>query len=176
MKKPAVYILDSDVFITAKNTYYAFDFCPGFWSAVLHEHHRGHVFSVSRVRSELMSGTKTEDLVEWVGGEVPPSFFLDVDTEPVMAAYSEIMFWAQRHTRYSDGAKAKFATGADGWLVAYARVHGVIVVTNEQPAPDSIKEIKLPDVCTQFKVPTKNTFAMLRSLAVKLDLRTKGAT
>ena len=33
--------------------------------------------------------------------------------------------------RYFDYAKAKFATGADGWLVAYARVHGAIVVTNE---------------------------------------------
>ena len=91
MKKPAVYILDSDVFITAKNTYYAFDFCPGFWSAILQEHHKGRVFSVSRVRGELMSGTKTEDLVEWVGGEVPESFFLDVDTEPVTTAYREVM-------------------------------------------------------------------------------------
>jgi hypothetical protein len=25
------YILDSDVLITAKNSYYAFDLCPGFW-------------------------------------------------------------------------------------------------------------------------------------------------
>lgn len=29
MKKPAVFVLDSDVFIAAKNTYYAFDICPG---------------------------------------------------------------------------------------------------------------------------------------------------
>ena len=28
---------------------------------------------------------------------------------------------------YFDQAKAKFATGADGWLVAYARVHGATV-------------------------------------------------
>ena len=40
----------------------------------------------------------------------------------------------------------KFATGADGWLVAHARVHGATVVTNEQSAPDSKREIKLPDV------------------------------
>ena len=158
-----------------KNTYYAFDFCPGFWSAILQEHHKGRVFSVSRVRGELMSGTKTEDLVEWVGGEVPESFFLDVDTEPVTTAYREVMRWAQRHTRYSDGAKAKLAAGADGWLVAYAKVHGVTVVTNEQPAPESITKIKLPDVCNQFEVPMNSTFTMLRSLAVKLDLRAKGA-
>ena len=26
------YLLDSDVFIRAKNDHYGFDFCPGFWS------------------------------------------------------------------------------------------------------------------------------------------------
>lgn len=172
MKKPPIYIVDSDVLITAKNTYYAFDICPGFWSAMLHQHEKGRIFSVSRVRSELMNGRKTEDLVQWVSGQVPPSFFVEVDDRLVTTAFQEIMLWAQRHTRYSDAAKAKFATGADGWLVAYAKVHGAIVVTNEQPAPESRKDIKLPDVCMQFNVASKDTFTMLRSLAVKLDLRT----
>ena len=58
--------------------------------------------------------------------------------------------WVQRHPRYFDHAKAKFATGADGWLVACARVQGATVVTNEQSAPESRKEIKLPDVCDRF--------------------------
>lgn len=174
MKKPA-FLLDSDVFIAAKNAYYAFDVCPGFWDAILEGHESGRVFSVERVRSELLSGAKTEDLVKWVRTKVPPSFFLEVDEEPVTAAFQDIMVWAQRHTRYSDAAKAKFATGADGWLVAYAKVHGLTVVTNEQPAPDSKREIKLPDVCNEFVVHTQGTFSMLRSLAVRLDLRAKGA-
>lgn len=176
MTKPAIYVLDSDVFIAAKNTYYAFDICPGFWKSVLREHGNGRVFSVSRVRGELMTGRKQEDLVKWVRKKVPPTFFLDVDDRPVTTAYGQVMLWAQRHTRYSDAAKAKFATGADGWLVAYAMVHGVIVVTNEQPAPDSKREIKLPDVCTQFNVTAASTFTMLRSLEVKFGLRPKAAT
>ena len=28
-----IYLVDSDVFITAKNLYYSFDLCPGFWTA-----------------------------------------------------------------------------------------------------------------------------------------------
>ena len=52
------------------------------------------------------------------------------------------IFRDERHPRYFAHAKAKFATGADGWLVAYARVHGATVVTNEQSAPESRKEIK----------------------------------
>ena len=170
MKKPAVFVLDSDVFIAAKNAYYAFDICPGFWTGILEQHQRRTVFSVSRVRGELTAGRKTEDLVQWVAREVPDEFFLEVDEEKVTGVYAEIMLWVQRHTRYFDRAKAKFATGADGWLVAYAKVHGATVVTNEQPAPESKTEIKLPDVCEQFGVPYKHTFQFLRESGVRFDL------
>ncbi|HKP62829.1 MAG TPA: DUF4411 family protein [Polyangiales bacterium] len=66
-------------------------------------------------------------------------------------------------------AKAKFASGADGWLVAFAAVQNGVVVTNEQPAPESKREIKLPDVCVQFGVQYKDAFQMLRELAVQFD-------
>jgi hypothetical protein len=60
------FLLDSDVFIAAKNTYYAFDICPGFWKGILHTHERGRVQSIDRIRAELLSGSKEEDLVKWV--------------------------------------------------------------------------------------------------------------
>ena len=101
--------------------------------------------------------------------EVPDTFFVPVGTGAVVQAYRDVMLWTQRHPRYFDHAKAKFATGADGWLVAYARVHGTIVVTNEQSAPESRKEVKLPDVCDQFGVQRDNTFMMLRALEVKFN-------
>jgi hypothetical protein len=170
MSAGAIFLVDSDVLIAAKNLYYAFDICPGFWMGLLQQHERGRVFSISRVRSELVAGHKTEDLVRWVEDQVPETFFLAVDDGDVPTAYTEIMLWAQRHTMYHDRAKAKFATGADGWLVAYARVHGAVVVTNEQPAPESKTEIKLPDVCAQFEVPCKSVFTMLRDLALSFNL------
>ena len=42
-------------------------------------------------------------------------------------------------------------------------------MTNEQSAPESRREIKLPDVCNQFGVKHENTFAMLRALNVSFD-------
>ncbi len=163
------YLVDSDVLITAKNLYYAFDICPGFWECLLHHHREGQVFSVDRVRNELLAGRKTEDLVQWVKNDVPQKFFLAVDTDEVARVYTDIMMWVQRHPNYFDHAKAKFATGADGWLVACALVHGATVVTNEQPAPASRKDVKLPDVCQEFKVRRENTFDMLRALKAQFD-------
>src|SRR5262249_41081232 len=147
-----------------------FDICPGFWRSLIHHHGNGRIFSIDRVRNELLAGRKTEDLVRWAADEVPGSFFLQADDEDTATVYTEIMLWAQRHPRYFDYAKAKFATGADGWLVAYAKVHGAVVVTNEQPAPDSKREIKLPDVCDQFGVKYSDSFYMLRDLGVRLDV------
>lgn len=169
MTPPATYLVDSDVLITAKNLYYAFDICPGFWRSLIRQHRQGRVFSIDRVRGELLAGRKTDDLVQWVGKELPATFFLDADGDDVTAVYTEIMLWVQRHPNYFDYAKAKFATGADGWLVAYAKARGGVVVTNEQPAPESKREIKLPDVCGQFEVKPASTFSMLRTLGVRFD-------
>ncbi len=175
MTKTPVFLLDSDVFIAAKNAYYAFDICPGFWTALIRAHQAGKVRSIDRIRSELLSGRKEEDLVQWVGKSVPKSFFYDSDAAEVSTAYADIMLWVQRNPQYFDRAKAKFATEADGWLVAYAMVHRAVVVTNEQPRPDSRNRVLLPDVCTQFKVPQKDSFVMLRELAVRFDLVGEGA-
>ena len=164
-----LHLVDSDVLITAKNLYYAFDICPGFWKSLLHHHREGYLFSVDRVRNELLAGRRTEDLVQWVRTDVPAGFFLSVDTDEVARAYTDIMMWVQRHPSYLDHAKAKFATGADGWLVAYAQVHSATVVTNEQPAPGSRKDVKLPDVCDKFEVSRENTFDMLRALRTQFD-------
>jgi hypothetical protein len=158
------------VFIAAKNAYYAFDICPGFWKGLLHAYRQGRARSPDRVRGELLLGRKDEDLVQWVRKAVPAEFFLDSGAEAVNAAYAEIMLWVQRSPQFYDRAKAKFATEADGWLVAYSMVNGTVVVTNEQSRPESQNRILLPDVCNQFQVVHKNTFAMLRDVAMRFDM------
>ncbi len=161
------YLIDSDVLITAKNRYYAFPICPGFWDSVLHGHSLGHIHSIDRVRQELRLGRRDDDLVRWVARSVPKGFFLSSDVEEVVAAFTRIMLWVTRHTQYYDEAKAKFASGADGWLVAHGVANGKTVVTNEQSRPESRNQVKLPDVCNAFSVDFEDTFAMLHTLGVQ---------
>lgn len=171
MSTTPLYLLDSDVFIAAKNSYYAFTICPGFWDSLIHHYGVGNIRSIDRVRGELLAGRRTEDLVQWVKDQLPSKFFMDTDEEAVADAYGQVMLWVQRNAQYFDQAKAKFATEADGWLAAYAMVHRVTVITNEQPRPQSRNRILLPDVCTQFKVTYKDTFEMLNELAVRYEWR-----
>lgn len=175
------YVLDSDVFIAAKNSYYAFAICPGFWDSLIHHHDTGVVHSIDKVKDELLVGYKAEkkreeqgkgeveDLKKWIITMLPSEFFLDTNEEAVSASYRRVMLWVHRNTQYTDPAKAKFATEADGWLVAYAMAHDVTVITNEQSRPESRSRILLPDVCMQFDVTYKDTFLMLHELAVSFN-------
>ncbi len=165
------YLVDSDVLITAKNRYYAFDICPGFWTSLLHEHASGRLRSIDSVRRELLNGRPDEDLVLWVKNDLPADFFLDTSEPEVTRAFGEVMLWVTRSTQYFDSAKAAFATKADGWLVAYAMVHGVKVATNELSNPDSRREVKLGDACLEFGVTYEDTFEMLRALRVQYEFR-----
>jgi hypothetical protein len=45
---------------------------------------------------------------------------------------------------------------------------GYTVVTQEVSAPQSKTEVKIPDLCTAMSVPCIDTFAMLRTLGIKL--------
>ena len=169
MTNGTTYLVDSDVFITAKNLYYAFGLCPGSGRAFCTTTGRAGSSASTGFAANSSRAARQEDLVRWVKGEVPREFFLPVDADAVVSAYTEIMMWVQRHGRYFDHAKAKFATGADGWLVACAWVQGAAVVTNEREAPESRREIKLPDVCEEFGVEHPNVFEMLRALDVQFD-------
>jgi Domain of unknown function (DUF4411) len=40
------YLLDSNIFIQAKNLHYGFDFCPAFWDWILRQNAGGSVFSI----------------------------------------------------------------------------------------------------------------------------------
>jgi hypothetical protein len=165
-----IYIVDSDVFITAKDRYYAFDLCPGFWDSIIHEHEAGRLRSIDRVRQELLNWSE-EELVRWIRSDLPSEFFLDTGEAEVARAFGEVMLWAQQKDQYTDAAKASFATKADGWLVAYAMVHGVKVATNERSHPDSRSEVKLGDACLRFGVKYEDTFRMLRALKVRYEFR-----
>lgn len=70
---------------------------------------------------------------------------------------------------FTDAAKAEFAGGADGWLVAYGAVHDLIVVTHETHQANQRRKVKVPNACEQFGVEWLDTFEMLRQLEVQFN-------
>ena len=156
------YLLDANIFIQAKNEYYSFSVCPGFWEALPWLHQKGFVWSIDRVGDELLAGK--DDLAEWVKKTAPGSMFSPTTDKGIAKSFSEIMAWVQAYPQFVQSAKAEFANEADGWLIAFARVKGFVVVTHEVYAADTRRKVRIPNVCKQFSVEHVNTFKMLEDL------------
>ncbi len=163
MTDEPVFVLDANVFIGAKNGYYAFDIVPAFWEKLIEYASEGRIASTIQVWEELTIGS--DELVEWVKHNFK-NYFLHTDNMFVIEAYTKIINWVQSEN-YLDAVKEDFAKIADGWIIAYAMAHNGIVVTHEMPSL-SKKKIPMPNICEVFGVKYVNTFEMMRMLGVKL--------
>jgi hypothetical protein len=150
------YLLDSNVFIEAKQRYYDFGICPGFWEWLAVSNADGRVFSIEKVGDELLAGDDV--LSTWAAGQ-GNEFFLPAD-EAMLRSLVATLEWARQQT-FRQAAISAFADDADAYLVAYAHSHGHTVVTHERPS-DGVKQIKIPNACVAMKVKYVNTFEMLR--------------
>lgn len=159
-----VYLLDANVFIEAARRYYAFDLVPRFWEELIRIAREGQIESIDRVKKELERGK--DALAEWVKEGRFPGFASTDDTQ-VLQVFAEIMQWVQKQPQYFDAAKAEYADGADGWLVAYARIKSCVVVTHEVLSADIKRKVPIPNVCTAFGVPFVDTFEMMRRLGIR---------
>ena len=158
----AKFLLDANVLMTAHRSYYAFDLCPGFWDSVKAGHTAGRIFSTHRVLDELHRGDDV--LSHWVCDELPAGFFLNDSTAAVADEYAPMMRWVSSKD-FLPAAKTKFASDADGWLVATSKHGDYCLVTQEARQDGAKARIPLPNLCEEFGVNYCNTFEMLRALS-----------
>lgn len=150
------YLLDSNIFIQAKNMHYGFDFCPAFWDWLLAENSRGKVYSISKVGDELLAGD--DELAEWAR-ERTADFFLPEKIEMIQRM-STVTAWVTGQT-YTQAAINTFLSVADYYLVVHALTTGDIIVTHEKPA-GSKRYVKIPDVCNGLGISIMSPYEMLR--------------
>jgi Domain of unknown function (DUF4411) len=149
------YLLDSNIFIQAKNLHYDFDFCPAFWDWLDLGYQAGNLLSVRSVGDELIGGT--DRLADWA--KARDSLFREPSAR-TLPALSEVANWAKSQ-KYEPAAINTFLQLADYYLVAEAKAFGHIVVTHEVPS-NSSKKIKIPDACIGLNVKFIQPFEMLK--------------
>ena len=162
-----IFLLDANPLIEAKNRYYGFDLCPGFWIALLEMHKDQRVYSLDRVHTEIMA--QHDELTDWAKSTVPDTFFLASQDLEIQRMFSRLMDWVYSQPQFSDPAKAEFASVADGWIIAYAAVSNMTVVSHESFQPDVRRRVPIPNVCLEFDIPFLDTFSMLRRLNIRFN-------
>jgi Domain of unknown function (DUF4411) len=161
-----LYLLDANVIITAKDSYYAIDQVPEFWEWLVHQGEHNNL----KVPRELF------DEVSPGGDKDHPFFAWRKHKGTVGALQLDEAIDPEILQRVLDEGYGENLTddelitiGADPFLVAYALAKpNRTVVTTEVSRPSAQRQNrKLPDVCDQFVVPRLNTFQMTRALGWK---------
>ena len=159
-----MYLLDTNVFITAKNLYYGLDFHPGFWDWLTQGNTEGRVFSIKKVFDEICSGE--DHLTEWAR-EHKDELFLDPPSglEIHLGLISEYI----KMDGFNPNDIWDFVSAADYYLVGHALARNFKVVTNEIYQPTKAA-IKIPQVCKKFRVECITPFEMLRQESTRFVL------
>ncbi len=160
------YLLDANIFIEAKNRHYGFDFCPAFWDWLKEQNAAGKVASIEKIADELAG---EDDLSEWADAQ-GKAFFLAAD-DVVVPELHTVSAWVSSQ-KYEAAAISTFLQAADYWLIAHAKAHGWTVVTHEVPA-NSVKKIKIPNVCIGLNLHFISPYEMLRRERARFVLGSK---
>lgn len=164
MAKPPLRLLDANVFITAKNTYYQMDVFPAFWSWLDDQAKLGSIASTDMVYDELKDGD--DDLAVWAKKRRQSFFYVKPTSRSVAGYVNSLDVWAKGRG-FPRHAIEEFMNGADPFLVGVAAEGGFTVVTLETPAGRRRRKVKIPDACDHLGVAWEDTFEMLRNLGAR---------
>lgn len=163
--------VDCNVFVQAKNLYYAFDLAPGFWQKIMECSKSGQICCPMMVYTEIAKGG--DDLTDWANTAKSLGFFSEPD-KSVQQQFSRVATHVTTNGKYHSAQGSLFMKGADPWVVAAAMANGGTVVTQEKlVGPDSTK-VKIPNVCKEFGVPYINSYEMLRRVKMELHQKDNG--
>ncbi|MHB1642315.1 MAG: DUF4411 family protein [Acidithiobacillus sp.] len=150
------YLLDANVFMSAKNLHYGLDFCPAFWDWLAHKGNTGAVLSIDKVADEIEAGQ--DELSDWARNHGQALF---QRTPPTLATqFIQVSAWATGQ-QYTPAAINTFLQAADFYLLAHSLASNHVVVTHEVPS-NSLARIKIPNVCVGLGVRFMTPYQMLR--------------
>ena len=151
------YLLDANVFMSAKNLHYGLDFCPAFWDWLAHKGHTGSVLSIDKVADEIEAGQ--DELSVWARNHSDALFRR---TPPALASqFTQVSTWSTGQ-QYTPAAINTFLQAADFYLIAHALAGHHVVVTHEVPS-NSPGRIKIPNACVGLGVRFMTPYQMLRT-------------
>lgn len=165
---PTTYLLDANFFIQSYRVGFPMDVVPSFWIKLKELSYSKVIISIDKVKNEIYAND--DDLTRWCKDNLPDFFFKD--SSSAITSYSLVVQWANSKLNdpYSQQAIDTFmeSTEADAWLVAFAHINHMCLVTNEVSAITSKKSVKIPDVCNPFGVRSISPMDLFRELGVKI--------
>lgn len=156
-----LFLLDANVLIDANRDYYPIERVPEFWDWLVHHGEQDNVKIPLEIYEEIKDGN--DKLAVWSKDtDVKSALLLDEEVNVDMVSTAINDGYAPDLT---DDEVEKI--GRDPFLVAYgvADLGQRCVVTTEVSKPRRSRANRhLPDVCSTFGVPCRNTFQFVQEL------------
>lgn len=156
-----LFLLDANVLIDANRDYYPMTRVPEFWEWLTHQARIGAVKVPREIYSEPRAGR--DELGDWLKrGHDGSHLLLQEEADVALVRRVVEQGYASDLT---DEEVLKL--GHDPFLIAYALADpsARCVVTMEASKPSAIRaNRRVPDVCRDFGITTRNTFQFIRLL------------
>jgi hypothetical protein len=160
------YLIDTDIFIAAKNLHYGMDFCPAFWDWLVESNRSGKLLSIEAVHDDLADGG--DELADWAKSR-DDGFFIS-PAERDLTALGHVTQWINDHRTYTPAAKQTFLNCSDYFVISQALAGGHTVITHEKPE-NSVHRVKIPSVCVALNVKYLTCWQMLRTERARFVLQ-----
>lgn len=158
------YILDSNIFIEAKNHAYGMSFHPGFWKFLEIGIVNGNILLLDAVWDELTHFSEDE-LAVWA--QSLKIFVTPAKTKPeILARFQEASEFVINNKRWTKRVN-EFLSGADLWVIATAMADKkhIAIVTNEQPdINNNCQTPKIPAVARCLGCESMGLWSFLREV------------
>lgn len=101
-----------------------------------------------------------DELAEWAKAREKGFFIAPAERD--LAALGQVTQWIDEHNIYTPAAKQSFLGCSDYFVVSQSLAGGHTVITHEKPE-NSVKRIKIPNVCVALKIKYMTCWQMLRT-------------
>ena len=162
------YLIDSNCLITAKNHYYNPKFCSQFWDVIRALHIQGVLYSIDKVKDELLNGEADDYLSVEIAQD---SFFEYMWLKTSFTApkfkivANEAQSWFNQNPDKRQKALNDFLSEdkADSFLLAAALEHNYTIVTFETLIDNNAsKRIKIPNIAEKLNIKYCNLYELLQ--------------
>jgi hypothetical protein len=160
------YLIDTDIFIAAKNLHYGMDFCPAFWEWLVAANNAKKLLTIEAVHDDLADGG--DELAAWAKASDGGFFVSPVESD--LAALGQVTRWINDHKTYTSAAKQTFLGCSDYFVVSQALGGGHTVITHER-LENSVHRVKIPNVCVALNVKYMTCWQMLRTERARFVLQ-----
>lgn len=161
-----MYLLDSNIFIQAKNREYGFEFCPAFWDFIIIENQNNNIFSIDKVKDELDQGG--DELSIWA--KEHKNIFLPSNIE--ILPFFDTINNSLIKLKYTQGARNDFMQVADYYLIAHALHKQCAIITHEVPK-NTLKKVQIPNICLDLNIKFMNIYDLLKTEKPQFILKHK---